>query len=214
MLLDNEYRFPDAVCVFQAGEALSQPSYPLVASLNSRSVMDWSSCIVQIARNRDRVQFEALFAHFAPRLKYFFTRLGMEPAAAEDLAQDTMLAVWRKADRFDPARAAASTWIFTIARNLRVDNLRRERDPGRLAEFFEAVPEPLPSDSVMTAERDERIRAALLSLTPDQAEAVRFAFFEDCSHSEIAQVLKIPLGTVKSRLREAVNRLRVCIEKL
>jgi RNA polymerase sigma-70 factor, ECF subfamily len=176
------------------------------------TVSDWSDCIVAIARARDRNQFAILFAHFAPRLKSFFLRQGTSPGAAEDLAQETMLAVWRKADRFDPERAAASTWIYTIARNLRVDLHRRERDPSLLAEFFEQAGEPLASDGMLSAERDERVQVALASLPEEQAQAIRLSFFEDRPHGEIARILDIPLGTVKSRIRLAMSRLRALVE--
>jgi len=179
----------------------------------ARSVTDWSDCIVAIAQRRDRQQFAALFAHFGPRLKGFFLRLGVTQGVAEDLMQETLLIVWRKADRFDPARAGASTWIFTIARNLRIDLKRRERDPGLLAEFYDGTDQPTPGDHLLTAERDGRIRQALTSLPADQAEVIRLAFFEDRPHSQIADDLKIPLGTVKSRVRLAMMRLRALVEE-
>jgi RNA polymerase sigma-70 factor (ECF subfamily) len=175
-------------------------------------VTDWSDCVVAIARSRDRERFAALFEHFAPRCKSFFIRLGASPGAAEDLAQETLLAVWNKADRFDPARAQASTWIFTIARNLRIDMQRRERDPAKLAEFYETAPEPLASDRMVSAEQEKRVHAALASLPADQADVIRLSFFEDRPHAEIAGALNIPLGTVKSRVRLAMARLRAMIE--
>lgn len=173
---------------------------------------DWSDCIVAIAASRDRERFAELFAHFAPRCKSFFIRRGAAPSVAEDLAQETLMAVWHKADRFDPARAQASTWIFTIARNLRIDMLRRERDPSQLAEFFEGVAEPLPSDHVLSSEREARVHVALGELPKDQADVIRLSFFEDRPHAEIAGLLDIPLGTVKSRVRLAMNRLRALVE--
>jgi RNA polymerase sigma-70 factor, ECF subfamily len=176
------------------------------------TVSAWSDCIVAIARTRDRDQFAKLFAHFAPRLKSFFLRQGMPPGTAEDLAQETMLAVWRKAGLFDPARAAASTWIYTIARNLRVDLHRRERDPALLAEFFEHAAEPLASDGILSTERDRKVQAAVATLPEDQAQAIRLSFFEDRPHGEIARMLDIPLGTVKSRIRVAMSRLRALVE--
>lgn len=177
------------------------------------SVADWSDCIVAIAQRRDRQQFAALFAHFGPRLKGFFLRLGVTQGVAEDLMQETLLIVWRKADRFDPTRAGASTWIFTIARNLRIDLKRRERDPGMLTEFYDGADQPTPGDHLLTAERDGRIHQALTSLPADQAEVIRLAFFEDRPHSQIADDLKIPLGTVKSRVRLAMMRLRALVEE-
>jgi RNA polymerase sigma-70 factor (ECF subfamily) len=182
--------------------------------LGARAMTDWSACLVEIAWSKDRQQFALLFGYFAPRLKSFFLRLGLSPAAAEDLAQETMLTVWNKAQSFDASRASASTWIFTIARNLRIDLLRRERDPNLLAELYDGVVEPMPSDNVLTVEREVRIRAALDKLPADQADVIRLSFFEDRPQSEIANTLDIPLGTVKSRVRLAMNRLRALVEDL
>jgi RNA polymerase sigma-70 factor (ECF subfamily) len=183
-------------------------------SWGARAMTDWSACLAELARSKDKQQFALLFGHFAPRLKSFFLRRGLSPAAAEDLAQDTMLAVWNKAQSFDASRASASTWIFTVARNLRIDLLRRERDPNLLAEMYDGVAEPMPSDNVLAAEREIRIRAALEKLPADQAHVIRLSFFEDRPQSEIASALDIPLGTVKSRVRLAMNRLRALVEDL
>jgi RNA polymerase sigma-70 factor (ECF subfamily) len=182
-------------------------------AIQDNFVTDWSECIVAIAQKRDRQQFALLFAHFGPRLKSFFLRLGASSGLAEDLMQDTLLAIWRKADRFDPSRAAASTWIFTIARNLRIDVKRRERDPNLLAEFFTGIDEPIPSDHLLCAERDTAIHRALAQLSVEQAETIHLSFFEDRSHSEIATLLHLPLGTVKSRVRLAMSRLRALMEE-
>ena len=180
----------------------------------SDDVPDWSGCIVAVACTRDRNRFGELFAHFAPRLKNFFMRSGVAAAVAEDLAQDTMLVVWHKAEYFDPARASAATWTFTIARNLRVDLRRRQRDPRLLEEFYNLAPEPMPSDHVLSSERETRVRAALEQLPSDQADVIRRSFFDDAPHSEIARALDIPLGTVKSRIRLAMDRLRSLVEEL
>src|ERR1700733_10541876 len=119
--------------------------------------------IVLIAQSRDARAFELLFAHFAPRIKGYLIRLGTSGAAAEDLAQETMLAVWRKAPLFDPARASASTWIFTVARNLRIDLLRRERRPDFDPHDPAFVPgeEPAADALMMRDDEDEDLRAAL-----------------------------------------------------
>ena len=178
-----------------------------------KPVTDWSDCVVAIARSRDRDRFAALFAHFAPRCKSFFLRLGASPGVAEDLAQETLLIVWRKADRFDPARAQASTWIYTIARNLRIDMQRRERDPAKLAEFFEAAPEPLASDRMLSAEQEKRVHTALAFASGRSGRRhppVLLRRSAACRDCECA--LNIPLGTVKSRVRLAMSRLRAMIE--
>jgi len=169
-----------------------------------------SGHIVAIARGGDRSAFAALFIHFAPRIKTYLTRLGANPAVADDLAQETLLTVWRKAAQFDPAKAEASTWVFTIARNLRIDALRRENFPVAGDDDLAQLPDP--SDSAETildmAARGRRLREALADLPPEQAEIVQLSFFQDKPHSAIESELGIPLGTVKSRLRLAMKRLR------
>jgi RNA polymerase sigma-70 factor (ECF subfamily) len=169
---------------------------------------DHAALIEAIAQRRDRAAFGVLFGYFGPRVKAWMLRAGCPPPAAEELAQETMLAVWQKAGQFDPARAGASTWIFTIARNLRIDASRRERHPSEL--MLDPMPdEPVQADRVLAMTQQEvRIRAALTLLPPEQAEVIRKAFFEDKVHADIEKELGIPLGTVKSRLRLAMTRLR------
>ncbi len=166
--------------------------------------------ILAIAERRDRIAFVALFGRFAPRLKSWFQRSGALPDHAEDLAQETMLAVWRKAESFDPTRAGAATWIYTIARNQRIDAARRT--PRRMLDVDDPSLAPQPPaapDAVFdTVQRESRLREALTRLPPEQADVIRLSFFEDRPHADIERALGIPLGTVKSRLRLAMNRLR------
>jgi RNA polymerase sigma-70 factor, ECF subfamily len=173
---------------------------------------DKSPLIVAVAARHDRESFQLLFLHFAPRVKSYLLRLGMAGQMADELAQETLLMVWRKADRFDPARASAATWIFTIARNLRIDHLRR----GKLPSDYYVAEEFTPSagDDYLAAERDEKVSQALKTLPPDQAEVIRLSFFEEKPHPVIAAQLGIPLGTVKSRVRLAMNRLRATLEDI
>ncbi len=171
-----------------------------------------SASIVAIAERGDREAFAALFSHFAPRVKSYLLRMGAGAEAAEELAQETLLTVWRRAGAFDPGRAAASTWIFTIARNLRFDALRREKRPTMADDPSDAGPNPIPPDALLAALQDEaRVGRAVAELPADQARVVRLAFFSDKAHSEIANELGLPLGTVKSRLRLAMGRLRVML---
>ncbi len=174
---------------------------------------DDAALIKAVAQRRDRAAFATLFAYFGPRVKAWMLRAGSNPTAAEELAQETMLAVWQKAALFDPGRASAGTWIFTIARNLRIDALRRERHPSDLLPDPAMEPEPpLQADRILAMSQQEtRIRAALSRLPPDQAEVISKAFFEDKVHAEIEKELGIPLGTVKSRLRLAMIRLRAAL---
>jgi RNA polymerase sigma-70 factor (ECF subfamily) len=177
---------------------------------------DHAALVEAIALRRDQAAFADLFAHFGPRVKAWMLRAGRTPSAAEELTQETMLAVWQKARLFDPSRAGVSTWIFTIARNLRIDALRRERHPSDLMpDPSEQQDEPVQADRVLTmAQQETRIRSALSQLPPDQAEVIRKAFFEDKVHAEIEKELGIPLGTVKSRLRLAMVRLRAALGDL
>lgn len=165
--------------------------------------------ILAIARNGDRGAFVTLYEHYAPRLKSYLSRLGGADAA-EEMAQEAMLIVWRKAALFDPDKASAGTWIFTVARNLHIDRRRKERrpevDPNDPMLVIDAEP---PADSALSARQTERqVRIAMNDLPPEQVQVIEMSFFEDKPHSTIAAELNLPLGTVKSRLRLAFARLR------
>lgn len=166
--------------------------------------------IARVARARDRAAFAALFSRWGLKVKAFMIRSGAAPDMAEEAAQETFVAVWRRAETFDPGRASAAAWLFAIARNKRVDLLRRGARPEPDPEDPSFRPEPpRPADHQLAAQnRDEAVRAALASLTDDQREVVVLSFYEGRAHSEIADRLGIPLGTVKSRLRLAFGKLR------
>lgn len=169
--------------------------------------------IEAVALHRDREAFAELFSYFAPRLKAWLIKSGASAAAAEDFAQDAMLTVWRKADLFDARKARAATWIFTIARNRRLDMLRRDARPLPVPEI-ELAEQTVerPDDIVALSQDAARVRDALSQLKPDQVEVLRLAFFMDSPHSEIARQLDLPLGTVKSRIRNAMIKLRLILE--
>lgn len=165
--------------------------------------------LVRIARG-DREAFALTFRKYAPKVKSYLIRLGAPGAAAEDLAQDAMVSVWRRAVSFDPAKAKASTWVFVIARNAWIDKLRREK--VELA-YREVADEPYdaeekPDDAAVRTQTEAQMQSAMATLSEEQKQVVRLAFFEDKPHSEIASVLALPLGTVKSRLRLALIKLR------
>jgi RNA polymerase sigma-70 factor (ECF subfamily) len=166
--------------------------------------------IEAIAADRDREAFAMLFRHYAPRLKAFGLRQGSSVAASEELAQEAMLTVWRKADTFDRRLATASTWVFTIVRNKRIDMFRRERRPEvELDDRYDAPSDEAgPDDTLVAVRASELVRQAMQSLPAEQRQVLHKAFFEDKSHSVIADELKLPLGTVKSRIRLALGRLR------
>lgn len=170
---------------------------------------DW---IFRIAQDGDRQAFARLFQRFAPKLKSYFLRVGFDDAEAEDLSQETLLRVWRHAGQFDPARCGAWGWIYAIARNLKIDRYRKhERRPR---------PQPWDLESVVDAggqlDREDdarRVRGAVNALPTEQIAVIRLAYYAESPHSEIAQRLNLPLGTVKSRLRRAAARLRAALSE-
>ncbi|MEO5845278.1 MAG: sigma-70 family RNA polymerase sigma factor [Caldimonas sp.] len=173
-----------------------------------------------VAVDGDRQAFAVLFKHFAPRVATYLVRGGTPAASAEELAQEAMVLLWRKAASFDPARAGVSTWIFTIARNLRIDRHRRAGragpdggDAGVAIEPDEhADPAASPEERLGELQRERAVRAALRQLSPDQARVLQLSFFAETPHAEIARELCIPLGTVKSRIRRAMQNLRRLID--
>jgi len=176
---------------------------------------DLTACLMAVAARQDRAAFGRLFQHFAPRIAGFLQRGGMNAEEADDLAQETMATVWRKAALFDAARAGVATWIFTIARNQRIDHFRRSRRALDAAALFGAVeepPEPSAEDLGLAGEREARVQDALDQLSPEQATVLRLSFFAEKPHGEIARELGIPLGTVKSRMRLAMARIRGLLE--
>jgi len=159
---------------------------------------------------KERAAFAELFRHFAPRLRALGMRGGATPEAAEELAQETMIAVWRKAALYDRRQASGSTWIFTIMRNKRIDLFRAERRPEIAPEEL-AAEIPGTSDVEAEAATNEAVaelRRRVAALPPDQATVLHKAYIEDKTHDVIARELSIPLGTVKSRIRLAIERLR------
>jgi RNA polymerase sigma-70 factor (ECF subfamily) len=143
-------------------------------------------------------------------------RQGCEVQLAEDIAQETLLTVWRKAALYAGEKGSMTTWVFAIARNLRIDRLRREVPWQELPEgrMAEASDEPLPDEVMDEKERQERVQAALADLPSEQKEVVSLAYLEGLSHSEIAERLSVPLGTVKSRMRIAYQKIRQALESL
>lgn len=169
--------------------------------------------IEAVALHRDREAFARLFQYFAPRLKAWLMKSGATSAAAEDFAQDTLLTVWRKADLFDARKARAATWVFTIARNRRLDMLRRDARAAQVPEIDLNDDEvERPDDLLVASDEARRVRKALAQLKPDQIEILQLAYFADSPHSVIAQQLDLPLGTVKSRIRNAVIKLRALLD--
>ncbi|KQP35903.1 hypothetical protein ASF44_19205 [Pseudorhodoferax sp. Leaf274] len=169
-----------------------------------------------VAERADRQAFAQLFGHYAPRVKGYLMRGGAEACQAEEIAQETLLVLWRKAALFDAAQASVGTWLFTIARNLRVDRLRGQgatalhADEGALDDLAD---DSVPVDERMqTAQLCERMRAVLRTMPVEQARVLQLCYFEDQPHTSIASALGLPLGTVKSRMRAALAHLRRALQ--
>lgn len=166
--------------------------------------------ILAIADHADRAAFEELFAYFAPRVKSYLMRLGGTETGAEELAQETMVLVWRKASLYDPAKASPATWIFSIARNRRIDAFRREKRPELDAEdpALRISDEPNADALLETKQSSAQIVEAMSKLSDNERRLLTLAYYEDKSHSAIATEMQIPLGTVKSRMRQVFRKLR------
>jgi RNA polymerase sigma factor (sigma-70 family) len=171
---------------------------------------DLDKLLLAVGADRNGEAFTLLFDHFVPRVQAQMARLGLAPFAAADVTQDVMETIWRKAHMFDPSKSGATTWVFHIARNRRIDVKRRCREIVCANEDFFHIPDPADGcdDCIDLSEREERLRAALRILPHEQFTLVKLAFFDGLSHTSIAQRLNLPLGTVKSRLRLAFSRLR------
>lgn len=175
---------------------------------------DLADLMRAIAVDRDRAAFATLFDLYAPKLKAFLARGGLDDAIAEELVQEVMLTVWRRGETYDPRQGGLSAWLFTIARNRRIDYFRRTpRPPGEEVDPT-LLPEPAASAEGLVAARQSHmsVQAALAVLPDEQAEVLRMAFFEQKSHSAIAAAQGLPLGTVKSRIRLALRHLRRSLE--
>lgn len=175
----------------------------------------WTLLMRAVAERRDQTAFTEIFDHFTPRLEAYLQRLGLDNGSAEEIAQEVMVTLWRKAELFDPAKSSVATWLYRIARNRRIDLSRRNRtdylDPQ--SPVILEIPEERRFEmEIDDQRRDEAVRTLIVDLPAEQGNLVRLAFYEGLSHSEIATRTKLPLGTVKSRLRLAFARLRRALE--
>ena len=168
----------------------------------------WSVALVAVRDNRDEAAFAELFNHFAPRIKGFLVNSGASHQMAEECAQEAMVTVWHKAEQFDPTRANAATWIFTIARNKKIDALRRANRPEPEDLPWGPEPEADAADVVALQEETHQLAKALEDLPENQRDIINRAFFGDLTHAELAAETGLPLGTIKSRIRLALDRLR------
>lgn len=201
---------PGRVSKIQGVKAFKPERERLFAASMPMSTESTEDYLVLIATKRDRGAFKKLFAAFAPKIKSFAMRNGVGPELAEEVVQETFIRVWRKAEQFDPGKASASTWLYTIARNQRIDLLRKRHRPEPDFEdpAFVPEPEPQPSDVISRSEEALRLRQCMESLSPEQQEVLKLSFMEELPHVEVAERLGIPLGTVKSRIRLAMKHIR------
>jgi RNA polymerase sigma factor (sigma-70 family) len=191
-----------------AASVMQSPRKKERVLVESADKADWAGLLVQVRDQQDRAAFAALFRHFAPRVKAFLMKSGASAALAEECAQEVMATLWQKAHLFDPARASVATWVFTIARNKRIDALRKARraEPEELDWGPEA--EPDQAEAMEAQEETDRLGRALASLPEKQRKLIERAYYGDLSHSEIAAETGLPLGTIKSRIRLALDKLR------
>ena len=177
-------------------------------SLEKNNKKVWAELIKKVEMLKDTSAFEELFNHFAPRVKAFLMKSGADPQMAEECSQEVMATVWRKAHLFDPARASVSTWIFTIARNKKIDAIRKLNRPEPEQLYPEQDYEPDQEEVVELQQETERLATALGELPEKQRVLIEKAYLGELSHSEIAEITGLPLGTIKSRIRLALEKLR------
>lgn len=179
-----------------------------LASAETQKRNEWITELEAIRDHQDQQAFARLFHHFAPRVKAFLMKSGASPELAEECTQETLATLWRKAHMFDGTKASVSTWIFTIARNRKIDMLRKQRRPE--PEDLPWGPETSPNqaDVLVLQEETDKLGKALATLPEKQRKLIERAYFGDLSHSEIAAETGLPLGTIKSRIRLALERLR------
>jgi RNA polymerase sigma-70 factor (ECF subfamily) len=213
MLASHQFssRKPPAAFDPQASAALAGP----LKNSGRRCVNDqtektplWIDEMIRVRDSRDRQAFAALFEHFAPRIKGYLIKSGADATTAEECAQDVMTTLWRKADQFDPTRASVATWVFTIARNRRIDMLRRDRRPEPEELTWGPEPEPEQSQVLEIQQESARLVKAIATLPDNQRKLIEQAYFGDMTQAEIANITGLPLGTIKSRIRLALDRLR------
>jgi RNA polymerase sigma-70 factor, ECF subfamily len=180
------------------------------------AIGDVAALIDSVARKRDRAAFVQLYRHFAPRVKGLMLRMGASPEQADELTQECLLNVWRKAHLFDAQGTSASGWIFRIARNLRIDVVRSARRAQAAADGIDQLSDEVerPDSIVAAAQISVRVRAAVARLTPEQLTVITLSFLEGRPHADIADKLQLPIGTVKSRIRLAMKRLRELLDEV
>lgn len=169
---------------------------------------DFVLLVERISTSQDRAAFAQLFRHFAPRVKAFLMKSGADSGLAEECTQEVMATLWTKAHMFDPSRASVATWVFTIARNRKIDAIRRQRRPEPEELPWGPEAEPDQADVMSLRQESEKLTEAIAALPEKQKDLIQRAYFGDLTHNEIAEQTGLPLGTIKSRIRLALERLR------
>lgn len=185
----------------------ARPKGKSVTSKDEKNIA-WVRCVELVRDQQDERSFASLFGEFAPRIKGFLIKTGASGSLAEECAQDTMTIVWHKAHLFDASRASVATWIFTIARNKRIDAMRKINRPEPEELTWGPEQEPDAADVIALGQETKRLKAAIADLPEAQRTMVQKAFFGDLTHQEIAQETGLPMGTIKSRIRLALEKLR------
>lgn len=180
----------------------------LLAMKTKYDPTDWITHMTRIRDHQDQTAFAELFTYFAPRVKSFLMRSGADSTLAEECTQEVLATLWHKAHLFDASRASVATWVFTIARNRKIDALRKQRRPEPEDLVWGPEEEPDQADILSLQQESEQLGRAIAALPAKQKELIEKAYYGDLSHSEIAEQTGLPLGTIKSRIRLALDRLR------
>ena len=188
--------------------------YNTAKKISCATDIELSNYLRDIGDNQDKIAFSNIFKYFAPRLKSFFIKLGCSDSQAEEIIQEVMIAVWTKSKTFDRAKSSVSTWIYTIAKNKRIDKIRKEKKHNTV-ESDESLEIPVPSkqeEQLLSTEVNERLHHSLQFLPKEQAELLKLSYFYEKTHTDIAKDLRLPLGTVKSRIRLALSKMKNLVE--
>ena len=175
---------------------------------------DLTLCVELIGKNQDKLAFNSIFKYFAPRLKSFLVKAGSTDTQAEEVIQEVMIAVWTKSSTYDSNKSSVSTWIYTIARNKRIDKIRKEKR-HYLSESDEGLEIPVDSTQekeIFTAQVSNSLKKYMSNLPEEQSKLLKLSYFYNKTHADISAELKIPLGTVKSRIRLALTKMRHLVE--
>lgn len=184
------------------------------ADVTDNQIAEHHMLLERVAKERDKEAFEQLFCHFAPRIKALMMKQMADADAAEDFMQETMFTVWTKADQFSRYRGSVAAWIFTIARNKRIDNFRKQgsKHYSDIDDYELTDESPGSEEMLLSAERDKLVAQASEALPEEQREIIKMSYGRELTQSEIAERLSIPLGTVKSRMRLAYKKIKVAVE--